>query len=110
MSRRDPEVKSDHAANAPTPKEGCITKIGIKMPHCLPFKIFLKRWGQNAGYAKISGEEKLFPYRTAQAFTEATITAFRLIPAGKRKNFTCEHGKEFSMHEELKDWGTGSIC
>ena len=47
---------------------------------------------------------------TAQAFTEATITAFRLIPAGKRKNFTCDHGKEFSMHEELKDWGVGSIC
>lgn len=41
------------------------------------------------------------PDRTAQAFTEATITAFKLIPAGKRKSFTCDHGKEFSMHREL---------
>ncbi len=41
------------------------------------------------------------PDRTAQAFTEATITAFRLIPANKRKSFTCDHGKEFSMHKEL---------
>ena len=43
------------------------------------------------------------PDRTAQAFTEATITAFRLIPAGKRKSFTCDHGKEFSMQKELSE-------
>ncbi len=41
------------------------------------------------------------PDRTAQSFTEATITAFKLIPAGKRKSFTADHGKEFSMHREL---------
>ncbi len=41
------------------------------------------------------------PDRTAQSFTEATITAFKLIPAGKRKSFTCDHGKEFSLHREL---------
>ena len=43
------------------------------------------------------------PDRTAQSFTEATITAFKLIPAGKIKSFTCDHGKEFSMHRELSD-------
>ena len=43
------------------------------------------------------------PNRTAQAFTEATITAFRLIPATKRKSFTCDHGKEFSLHKELSE-------
>ena len=41
------------------------------------------------------------PDRTAQAFTEATITAFKMIPAGKCRSFTCDHGKEFSMHREL---------
>lgn len=41
------------------------------------------------------------PDRTAQTFTEATIAAFLLIPADKRKSFTCDHGKEFSMHREL---------
>lgn len=41
------------------------------------------------------------PDRTAQSFTESTITAFKLIPAGKRKSFTADHGKEFSMHREL---------
>lgn len=41
------------------------------------------------------------PDRTAQVFTEATIEAFRLIPASKRKSFTCDHGKEFSMHRGL---------
>lgn len=43
------------------------------------------------------------PDRTAQAFTEATVTAFRLIPADKLKSFTCDHGKEFSMHKELSE-------
>lgn len=41
--------------------------------------------------------------RTAKTFTEATITAFKLIPAGKCKSFTCDHGKEFSMHRELSE-------
>lgn len=43
------------------------------------------------------------PDRTAQSFTEATITAFHLIPVSKRKSFTCDHGKEFSMHKELSE-------
>lgn len=43
------------------------------------------------------------PDRTAQTFTEATITAFHLIPANKMKSFTCDHGKEFSMHKELSE-------
>lgn len=41
------------------------------------------------------------PDRTAQAFTEATISAFKLLPAGKRKSFTSDHGKEFSLHRDL---------
>jgi len=43
------------------------------------------------------------PDRTAASFTEATITAFGMIPPGKLKSFTCDHGKEFSMHRELSE-------
>ena len=41
--------------------------------------------------------------RTAKEFTEATIRAFNMIPANKVKSFTCDHGKEFSMHRELSE-------
>lgn len=41
------------------------------------------------------------PDRTAATFTEANVQAFEKIPKKKRRSFTVDHGKEFSMHREL---------
>lgn len=41
------------------------------------------------------------PDRTADAFTQATVTAFLTIPKRKRRSFTTDHGKEFANHREI---------
>lgn len=41
------------------------------------------------------------PDRTASEFTAATVLAFEKLPKSKRKSFTVDHGKEFSMHREI---------
>ncbi len=39
--------------------------------------------------------------KSAKAFTDATIAAFRRLPANKCKSFTVDHGKEFANHREI---------
>lgn len=41
------------------------------------------------------------PDRTHKAFTEATIAAFKNIPANRCRSFTVDHGKEFAGHRVL---------
>ena len=38
---------------------------------------------------------------TATEFNQATLLAFRKLPKGKHRSFTCDHGKEFASHREL---------
>ena len=43
------------------------------------------------------------PDISTQSYMEATIKAFKDLPANKRKTFTTDHGKEFAGHKRLTE-------